>query len=85
MKKKAASLVLLCLVTFHFRVTADQTPDWGNGVAPFAFALIGDMPYGTIRETPFARLVDEINRDNNVDFVMHAGDIKAGSDGVTTP
>jgi len=43
------------------------------------------MPYGTIRETPFARLVDEINRDNDVDFVMHAGDIKAGSDGVTTP
>jgi hypothetical protein len=80
MKKKAASLVLLCLVTFHFRVAADQTPDWGNGVAPFVFALIGDMPYGAVRETPFARLVDEINRDNDVDFVMHAGDIKAGSE-----
>jgi hypothetical protein len=38
------------------------------------------MPYGTARETPFARLVAEINRDNDVDFVMHAGDIKAGSE-----
>ena len=49
-------------------------------MAPFAFALIGDMPYGSIREAPFARLVTEINRDNDVDFVMHAGDIKAGSE-----
>ena len=49
-------------------------------MAPFAFALIGDMPYGAIREAPFARLVAEINRDNDVDFVMHAGDIKAGSE-----
>ncbi len=38
------------------------------------------MPYGAARETPFARLVAEINRDNDVDFVMHAGDIKAGSE-----
>jgi hypothetical protein len=47
----------VCLLTLHFRVAAQQTPDWGSGVAPFAFALIGDMPYGTGRETPFARLV----------------------------
>jgi hypothetical protein len=81
MKEKIASaVVLLCLVTLHPRVVARQTPDWGSGVAPFAFALIGDMPYGATRETPFARLVAEINRDNDVDFVMHAGDIKAGSE-----
>src|SRR5262245_17265628 len=82
-KKTASVVVLLCLVAVDWRVTADsfqQTPDWGNGVAPFAFAFIGDMPYGTARETPFARLVAEINRDNDVDFVMHAGDIKAGSE-----
>jgi hypothetical protein len=74
------AVVLLCLVTLDRRVAAEQTPDWGNGVAPFAFAFIGDMPYGPARETPFARLVAEINRDNEVDFVMHAGDIKAGSE-----
>lgn len=76
----ALAVVLLCFVTPHLRVNAQQTPDWGGGVAPFAFALIGDMPYGAAKETPFARLVDEINRDNEIDFVMHAGDIKAGSE-----
>jgi hypothetical protein len=80
MKKKAASLVLLCVVTLHFRVAAHQMPDWGNRTEAFAFALIGDMPYGDAREAPFARLVHEINRDRDVDFVMHAGDIKAGSE-----
>jgi hypothetical protein len=59
---------------------AQGVPDWGNGVAPFGFALIGDMPYGAAREVPFQRLVGEINRDNDVDFIMHAGDIKAGSE-----
>src|SRR5262245_35443922 len=72
--------VLLCLFTLGWRVAAQQTPEWGMGVAPFAFALIGDMPYGAPREEQFARLVAEINRDNDIDFVMHAGDIKAGSE-----
>jgi hypothetical protein len=81
MKKKIGiAAVLLGLVAFDWRAAAQQRPDWGSGVAPFAFALIGDMPYGSIREAPFARLVAEVNRDNDVDFVMHAGDIKAGSE-----
>src|SRR5262245_58239781 len=71
---------LLCFVMSGSRGAAQQTPEWGSGVAPFAFALIGDMPYGAARETTFARLVAQINRDNDVDFVMHAGDIKAGSE-----
>ena len=81
MKRIIASLVvLLCFEAGDLRITAKEKTEWGSGVAPFAFALIGDMPYGTARETPFARLVAEINRDNDVDFVMHAGDIKAGSE-----
>jgi hypothetical protein len=80
MKKTAWVVVVLCFVTLNWRVAGQQTPDWGSGVAPFAFALIGDMPYGGAREVPFGRLVEEINRDNDVDFVMHAGDIKAGSE-----
>ena len=45
MKRKIASVVvLLCLVVVNWQVTAQQTPDWGSGVASFAFALIGDMP-----------------------------------------
>jgi calcineurin-like phosphoesterase family protein len=72
--------VLVCAITLVVHAAAQQTPDWGSGVAPFAFALIGDMPYGPAREAQFARVVAEINRDNDVDFVMHAGDIKAGSE-----
>ena len=79
-KQTAIAVLLLCLVSIRARVDAQHTPDWGSGVAPFAFALIGDMPYGAARETPFTRLVDEINRDSDVDFVVHAGDIKAGSE-----
>jgi hypothetical protein len=81
MKRTIASIVVLvCLAAPNLRIAARQTSEWGSGVAPFAFALTGDMPYGAVRETPFARLVAEINRDNDVDFVMHAGDIKAGSE-----
>jgi hypothetical protein len=43
----------------------------GVGVAPFAFTFIGDMPYTPAKEAPFARLVAEVNRDNDVDFVIH--------------
>jgi Calcineurin-like phosphoesterase len=80
MRKTAWAVVALCLVAGNWRVAGQQTPDWGSGIAPFAFALIGDMPYGAVREAPFGRMVEEINRDNEVDFVMHAGDIKAGSE-----
>jgi hypothetical protein len=81
MKRTIASVVaLLCFAASDLRITAQGTPTWGSGVAPFAFALIGDMPYGAAREAPFVRLVTEVNRDNDVDFVMHAGDIKAGSE-----
>jgi Calcineurin-like phosphoesterase len=80
MRKIAPAVLLLCLATLRASMTAELPPDWGNGLAPFSFALIGDMPYGAARETSFVRLVGEINRDNDVDFVMHAGDIKAGSE-----
>ena len=80
MRNAIAIVTLSCLVTLNWRAAAEQTPDWGSGIAPFAFAMIGDMPYGAPREPQFARVVAEINRDNDVDFVMHAGDIKAGSE-----
>lgn len=81
MKKAVASTVILfCLVMLDRRITAQQTPEWGSGIAPFSFALIGDMPYTPAREPAFARVVAEINADNDVDFVAHVGDIKAGSE-----
>jgi hypothetical protein len=46
----------------------------------FAFALIGDMPYSEREAAEFDRLLDAVNADRTVSFVMHAGDIKSGSE-----
>lgn len=48
----------------------------------FSFALIGDTPYGVKPGEyypPYENLVEEINNDRSVRWVMHAGDIKSGS------
>lgn len=46
---------------------------------PFQFALIGDVPYGERAIEQFPALVEDINNDRRNRWVMHAGDIKAGS------
>lgn len=45
-----------------------------------SFALIGDVPYGIATETQFDRVIDAINAAPRVRFVLHTGDIKAGSE-----
>ena len=45
-----------------------------------SFALIGDTPYGAAREPMFDRVIDDINAQERVRFVLHTGDIKAGSE-----
>lgn len=46
----------------------------------FAFAFVGDGPYGVAAEPLWDNLIGEVNRDRDVDFVLHAGDVKAGSE-----
>lgn len=46
---------------------------------PVTFALIGDTPYGDAQRAAFPALVDRINADAGVRFVLHAGDVKNGS------
>ncbi|MDJ0735810.1 MAG: metallophosphoesterase [Nostocaceae cyanobacterium] len=46
----------------------------------FSFALVADLPYGDLQVSKFENVIREINHDRDVDFVMHAGDIKAGSE-----
>jgi len=48
--------------------------------AGFSFALIGDLPYGGEQVVRFERLIDEINREPRVRFVVHAGDVKGGGE-----
>jgi hypothetical protein len=49
------------------------------GKAPFAFAVMGDIPYGDAQVARFPRVIDQINDDPAVAFVDHLGDIKSGS------
>lgn len=44
----------------------------------FDVALLGDMPYGTTNELRFERVIADINRQN-VEFSIHIGDTKSGS------
>lgn len=44
----------------------------------FSFALIGDVPYADADSIRFARLTDMVNADDEVQWVIHAGDIKRG-------
>jgi hypothetical protein len=46
--------------------------------APLTLAVIGDTPYGEEQEAAFPGLVDAIDRDGDVDLVLHVGDIKTG-------
>jgi hypothetical protein len=46
----------------------------------FAFALIGDMPYGETQLRGVDAMLADINADRSVRFVMHAGDIKGGGE-----
>ncbi len=48
-----------------------------------SFALIGDMPYSTREEGLFDSVIDTINADPSVSFVMHVGDIKGGGEPCT--
>jgi hypothetical protein len=46
--------------------------------APLTLAVIGDTPYGDEQEAAFPALVDAIDGDDDVDLVLHVGDIKTG-------
>lgn len=54
---------------------AGATPGSGS----VTFALIGDTPYGDAQRAVFPTLVDTINADPRVRFVLHTGDVKNGS------
>jgi hypothetical protein len=48
-----------------------------QGAGRFEFALIGDTPYASLPK--FENVVDDINANRQIRFILHAGDIKTGS------
>ena len=74
----AAALCLLLGTTLASQSSsAPRANPSGNG--HFAFALIGDMPYGPEGEQKFPHVLADINADRTLAFVAHDGDIKNGS------
>jgi hypothetical protein len=45
----------------------------------FSFALIGDQEYDAAQSAKFANLIDDINKDPTIEFIIHDGDIKSGA------
>lgn len=46
----------------------------------FAFALIGDTPYSSGAEDRFEQMLQQINDDPSIRFVLHAGDLKGSAE-----
>ena len=44
------------------------------------FALFGDLPYNEREVEALRLIIDEMNRDNELAFVVHDGDIKSGGE-----
>ncbi|MGP3915541.1 metallophosphoesterase [Nonomuraea sp. 10N515B] len=71
------SLLLSALITASVLVPS-VTAQASSG-SSVTFALIGDTPYGDAQQAVFPKLVDSIDADPDVRFVLHAGDVKNGS------
>ncbi|MGL4177647.1 MAG: metallophosphoesterase [Dermatophilaceae bacterium] len=59
---------------------AAADPTSPGRAAPTTIALLGDTPYGPEQREQFPALVDDVNRDRKVRIVLHAGDVKSGSE-----
>jgi hypothetical protein len=78
--KHTRNRLLLALVGIAvYVVTAPALSGANRSDAGYTFALIGDTPYGDAQRIAFPNLVDAINADREIQFVLHAGDIKNGS------
>jgi hypothetical protein len=48
--------------------------------APYSFAVVGDLPYGTTQLGQFANRMDQLDSASNVQLAVHLGDITSGGD-----
>ena len=76
MKKSFGMLTAAVLLSLAAHAGADDHHPHGSG----SFALIGDVPYGVAVEAKFDNVIESINTAPHVRFVVHTGDVKAGSE-----
>jgi hypothetical protein len=71
MSRSFASSILTLVII----ISSHATP----AMADVTFALLTDTPFGDAQRAAFPALVDAINADRKVKFVLHAGNVKDGS------
>ena len=67
------------LLLFTSSCASSSRSDLTDNDGSFSFALIGDMPYASWEVDQFKQLMQEINTDPELEWVLHAGDIKTGA------
>lgn len=77
----AAALALLsCSALAGTAFASPSAEDHSNsGQESFTFGVIGDVPYGADQVEDFPEMVSELNQADELRFITHLGDIKAGS------
>lgn len=80
MRRASTTLLTLALLMLLLVPAAAAPPAANDAAGPTTFALLGDTPYGTDQTAGFPRLVDAVNVDPRVRFVLHAGDVKSGGE-----
>ncbi|KLL10726.1 MULTISPECIES: metallophosphoesterase [Protofrankia] len=76
----AATIAVAGLVPAGTAIAAPGNPGPAGPDRPaVTFALLGDTPYGDAQRAVLPHLVDTVNADADVRFVLHAGDVKNGS------
>lgn len=78
---RGRAVLVVALIVALVPTAASAEPEPAHRpAAGFTFALIGDTPYGPEQVTQFADLRAAINADSTVRMVLHAGDVKGGSE-----
>ena len=72
---RASSKLFILIV---FAIVWSVTVVAGDLPAPFHFALFGDVPYTDEEEGWFLGLIEALNADQSLAFVVHDGDFKSG-------
>ncbi|PTR02141.1 calcineurin-like phosphoesterase family protein [Nitrosomonas nitrosa] len=77
---KWLSMLLWLTMLFYWvapvQSNTDRAIDTDSG--KFEFALIGDMPYRIVDYWKFDNVINAINANERLEWVLHAGDIKPG-------
>lgn len=79
LKFLVASLWITMLFCTHAQAQPQSERGNSAGSGKFEFALIGDMPYRADDYWKFDNVIHAINANEQLAWVLHAGDIKSGS------